>query len=133
MSNVAIRRAFEIELNRINVIPTSWEDVDFSPQADTPYREVNMMFARPENPTFGDNHYRQRGYCQITLKWPQNSGAGEVGEYAELIRNQFHRGLSLVADAITTVVELTPEVGNGKVVGDRYVVIVFVRFYADIY
>lgn len=134
MSNLAIRRGLEVKLNSLaEKLPTAWENDDFSAPANAPYQEVYLLFAKPENPTMGDEHYRQRGIFQITLRYPQNTGAEAAGLRAELLRKTFKRGLSVVANGVTTIIDETPEIGEGRNVGDRYVIVVRVRFYADIF
>jgi hypothetical protein len=90
------------------------------------------MLARPENPTFGDDFYRQRGYLQINLSFPLNEGPAPAGKRGDLLRDTFRRGLSWVNDNVTTTVEETPEIGKGSVEANRYVVQVFIRFFADV-
>ncbi len=132
MSNVAIRKALEVKLKSITPdFPTAWENVSFAPE-EWPYQEVNVLFATPDNPTMGDGYYRQRGFLQVTLKYIKNEGPGDIDARAKLLRDSFFRGLSLVADGVTTIIEWTPEIGPGAIEGDRFVVIVKVRFYADI-
>lgn len=135
MSNAAIRRALETRLGTVNpALATAWENVDFDPPgADTPYQIANTMFAAPENPTMGQRHYRQRGIFQISLQYPTNEGPGAAQTRAELLRNTFFRGLSIAADGVTTIVDRTPEVATGAVEGDRYVINIRIRFYADIF
>lgn len=134
MSNLAIRRALEGALNDMAVpLSTAWENDPFEPQADVPYQEAYMLYAKPENPTPGNEYYRQRGILQLTLRYPQNSGAGDVGERAELVRKTFSRGLSFEADGVTTHIDETPEVPGGSAIGDRYVIVMRIRFYADIF
>ncbi|CAB4131771.1 Protein of unknown function DUF4128 [uncultured Caudovirales phage] len=134
MSNLAIRQGLEVKL--ASVLPplsTAWENDPFEPQADVPYQEAYLLFAKPENPTMGDGFYRQRGILQITLRYPLNAGPKDVGERAELLRETFHRGLSVVANGVRTTIDETPEVPGGSIVGDRYVIVMRVRFYADLF
>lgn len=134
MSTNAISKAFEAELDNLQpVLPTALENVNFTGNDSQPYQMLYMRFARAENPSMGDNHYRQRGYCQLVLSYPSNEGGGDASSRADLIREHFHRGLSMTADGVTTIVDETPEIGSGSNEGDRYKINVFVRFYADIF
>lgn len=129
----SISKALETRLAAIaEPLPTQWENSDFSPVEGQPYQEAYVLYAAPENPTLGDDFWRQRGYLQVSLRFPANTGKAAVFERAGQIAAWFKRGLSLEADGITTVIERTPEVTNGTKDGDRFVVNVKARFYADI-
>lgn len=133
MSNLAIRRALEVFLAELQPnFPTAWENDDFE-ESDIAYQQVNLLFAKPDNPTMGDGFYRQRGIFQVTLRFPQNTGSQAAAEHAEMIREAFKRGLSLEADGVTTKIDETPEVSEGRNIEGRYVILVRIRFYADIF
>ncbi len=134
MSNLNIKAAIETRVSQlVPSLPTLFENSNYSPVKGQPFQEVWLLFSKPENPTFGDNFYRQRGYMQVDLRYPTNTGGGDAGLRAELLRDWFPRGLSLEAGGVTTIVENTPEISNGVIEGDRYVIRVRVRFYANIY
>lgn len=69
---------------------------------------------------------------QVNLMFPTGGGPGAAEQRGKLLQLAFHRGLSLAADGITTVIDETPEVTGGAVEDDRFVVKVFIRFYAYI-
>jgi hypothetical protein len=132
MSNNKIRKALERALKAFDPdFPTAWENVNFEPE-EWPYQSVAILFAEPENPTMGDDFYRQRGFMQVKLYYPLNVGPGTVEARAELLRTAFKRGLSLEADGVITVIDRTPEIAPGANEADRYVVLVRIRFYANI-
>lgn len=134
MSNLAIRRAMETRLASIEPsIATAWENDDFEPVEGVPYQEAYMLYARPENPTMGDGFYRQRGYMQVTLRYPLNTGPYDAGLRGEMIREAFKRGLSVQADGVETKIDETPEVPGGAVIDGRYVIVMRIRFYADLF
>lgn len=133
MSQLKIKKAFEEYLDGLQPpIETTYDNVNFKPTADVPYQFVSILFAKPENPSLGDDFYRERGYLQVSLKYPQNIGAGDAMARGELIRGWFKRGLSLEEGGVTAIVEETPEIRPGNNEGDRYVVNVFVRFFSNI-
>lgn len=130
---LAISKAMEVRLKAFDAdFPTQWENSNFTPVSGTAYQAANVLFAEPENPTMGDDFWRQRGYLQVQLRFPSNTGKAAAFTRAGQLQSWFKRGLSLEADGITTVVEKTPEVTNGANDGDRYVVNVRIRFYANI-
>ncbi len=133
-TNAAIASALEVRLAALQPpISTSYENVNFNPVAGVAYQVATVMFAEPENPTLGDDFYRQRGYLQVQLRYPSNTGKAAAFQRAGLIQSWFKRGLSLEADSVTTIIEKTPEVSNGANDSDRYIVNVYIRFYANIY
>lgn len=132
MSNIAIRAALETAVKALpDNLPTAWQNVAFA-IPDAPYQRVDVLFATPENPTLGDGFYRQRGFMQISLRYPVNEGSGDSAERGEMLRRAFRRGLSLEANGVTTIIDRTPHVPEGVVDGDRFVVNVRITFYADI-
>lgn len=132
MSVVAVRAALETALNAMSpALSTAWENAAFVPVAGTPYQQVNILFATPDNLEFGSNH-RELGYMQVRLNYPQGVGTATAAARAELIRTTFYRGASFTSGGVTVVIEKTPEVSPGSVEGDRFVIPVKVRFYANI-
>ncbi|MDD5385349.1 MAG: phage tail terminator-like protein [Gallionella sp.] len=133
MSVVNIRAALETALNAMTpALATAWENSAFSPPGQTtPFQQVAILFAQPENLEFGSS-YRQAGYMQITLQYPLQTGPSAAATRAELIKSVFPRGASFVKSGTTVVIEKTPEVSPGYVDGDRYSVPVKVRFFSNI-
>lgn len=131
MSNKAIRKALEKHLVELDDFPTAFENQKFTPE-EWPYQQVNILFAAPENPTMGDGFFRQRGFMSIRLLYPLNAGPGAIETRAELLRATFKRGLSLIADGVTTIIDRTPEIAPGAIEADRFVVTVRIQFFANI-
>lgn len=128
-----IRSALETALNSMNpALATAWENAPFTPISGTPYQAVNLLFAKPDNPTFGGNMYREQGIFQITLFYPLQAGPANAAARAELLRTTFARGLSFINGGITTIIKETPEISPGSVDGDRWMVPVKIRFFANI-
>lgn len=114
-------------------LATAWENQNFSPVPDTPYQEVHLIPASPDNSTMGDSHYRERGILQVSLKYPVNGGAAAAMARAELIRDTFFRGASFTSGGVTTRISATPNIGRGTVVSDRWVLPVSISYFADIF
>jgi uncharacterized protein DUF4128 len=136
VSNDNIKLALERALAQVpGALPetqTQRENVAFEPQANLEYWRVTFFFIKPQNPTFGDGLYVQTGYMQVLLCWPEGVGTGAPIALAEAIRTRFKRGLSFVANSVTTTIDGTPEISNGRVESDRYCVPIRVRFFANI-
>lgn len=132
MSAVKIRAALEVALNAMSpALSTAWENAAFVPVPGTPYQQVNVLFASPDNIEFGRTH-RESGFMQVKLMYPLQVGTSAAAARAELIRSTFYRGASFTSSGVTVVVERTPEISPGSVDGDRYAIPVKVRFFANI-
>lgn len=133
MSNLAIRAALETRLAALFPdFPTAFENAEFDEPEKDPFQEAYVLFSDPDNPTMGDEFYRQRGIFQITCRFPLLEGSENAGLHGEILRQGFARGLSLSADGVTTHIERTPAIGNGSNIAGRWVIIVRVTFYADV-
>ena len=109
MSIIAIRAALETAVNTINpALSSTWENVPFTPVTGTPYQQVNILFAAPENPEFGPMQ-RQSGYMQIMLMYPLNTGTAAINARAELIKTAFPVSRSFVSGGVTVSIDKTPE------------------------
>lgn len=131
MSLVSIRAALEAALAAMTpALATAWENAPYTPVVNTPYQRVYLLAADPLNPEMG-THTIERGYLQISLAYPLNTGPATAGARAELIRDTFYRGRSFTAGGVTVIVEKTPEVSPAIIEADRYVLPVKVRFFAN--
>lgn len=133
MSQVSIRAALETALNALApAIATAWENVTFAPPASsTPYQAAFILFAEPENPEAGAVRF-ERGIFQVNLLYPLKAGDSTARARAEMVRTAFYRGRSMSSGGVTVVVEKTPEAGQGTVSGDRWLIPVKIRFFAQL-
>jgi hypothetical protein len=132
MAVTQIRRALEIALNAITpAISSAWENMDFTPQGGTPYQDVYLLPAEPENPEFGGSIYRERGILQVTLKYPAGTGPSLAAARAELIQSTFFRGASFTNGGLKVIIDRTPEIMPYYVDGDRYCIPVRIRYFAN--
>jgi len=133
MSLINIRAALEAKLNGMaNPISYAWENRPFTPVVDIPYAAVFLLPAAPDNPTMGDDYYREIGIFQVSLFYPIKAGAGVAAARAQLIRAAFKRGTSMTSGAVTVRVSRTPEISQGRVDGDRWMVPVRIVWWAGI-
>lgn len=122
----------ESALNSISpALDTAWENDTYKPTTGTPYQEVSILFAAPENVEYGAG-YRESGYMQVMLKYPLKKGSKDATDRAELIRTTFKRGNSFTHGGVATIVSNTPEIGPGGVEDGRFVIPVRVRFFANV-
>lgn len=133
MSIVSVRAALQTKLNAIpGGIPVAWENVDYTPIAGTPYQAAYVIPAEPENPTMGDDYYREQGIFQISLFYPIQNGTLTCETRAELIRTTFKRGESMTSGSVTVRINKTPEISQGRVDGDRWMIPIKIRYFAGI-
>lgn len=134
MSIGNVRIALESALNGMAPsVQTAWENVPFTPTPGTAYQAAYLLPAEPENPTYGDNYHRLIGIFQINLFYPLQAGPKAAADRAELIKATFCRGASFTSGSVTTTIQRTPEVGQGRVDGERWMVPVKIRFYAGVF
>jgi len=129
----AIVAALETHLRTLPELPpVAWENVNFTPVNGTPYVAPFTLFTEPDDAGFRDSSNIQRGYMQIGLHFPTNTGAGAARTLAKRLRRHFPRGSSYVAGGVKTNILATPEITGGTIEEGRYVVRVRVRFYAEL-
>lgn len=134
MSITAIRAALETKLNTITpAVSTAWENIAFTPVTGTAYQACYTLRAEPNNSTAGDGYYQERGIFQVNLFYPVGAGPATAEARAILIRTAFKRGTVLTSGTTKVNIISTPEIGAGRVEGDRWMVPVRVRWTAGIY
>lgn len=133
MSLAAVRAALETALNAMSpALSTAWENDAFSPpEAGTAYQAVNLLLAEPLNQEIG-RRYVERGFMQVSLRYPLDAGPAAASERAQALRTTFYRGASFTTSGITTIIERTPEIMSGFRDGDRWTIPVRIRFYAEV-
>lgn len=132
MSFPEISVALEGQLRLLsNLLPTQVENVVFNtPQGA--YQRLNYIPAPPENPAIGGHFKREVGYFQVTLLYPLNQGTQAVRAEAERIRSWFPRGSSYQSGGVTVTIDRDGAIGPGVVGGDRYIVPISIRYFANI-
>ena len=134
MSVIKVRQALEIPLFAMTpALATAYDNFPYTPITNTPYQRVTLVPSMPDNSTFGDNHYQERGLLFIELHYPINNGSVTAATRAELIRTTFKRGASFTNGGVTVIIEKTPEIGQGMVLDAFWVLPVRVRYYAEVF
>lgn len=132
MSNKQVRIALETALKTVSSgFATAWENTNFEPKNGVPYQIVNLLFAQPDNPEYGTG-YREQGIFQVTIMYPLLTGTKDSTDRADLLRNTFERGKSFSSGSVSVIIDRTPEVVAGRRDGDRWAVVVKIRWHADI-
>lgn len=135
MSQTKIRAALETALNAMTpALATAWENNTFTPPVATvPYQKAVILYSQPENPSFGDAFYREKGIFQVTLFYPLKQGTSAITARGELLRSIFKRGATFIKDDICVTIERTPEIPSGTPDGDRWAMPVKIRFFSHIF
>lgn len=121
MSIVNISAAFEIRLGLMApALATAYENQPFTPVTGTPYQRTRLLPAQPENPTLGDDYYREVGFFEIVLFYPINQGRGAAQARADAIAQHFKRGTFMTQGGDVVKVTRTPTIGPAVQDGDRY-------------
>lgn len=132
MSIVSIRAALETALAGMTpALATAYENSPYTPVNGIPYQRAYMVFADPDNRAYGPD-YTEQGYMQISLFYPLQTGSAAANARAQLLRTTFKRGTDFTSGGITTTIALTPSVSPAFNDGDRYVLPVKIRFFAQI-
>ena len=134
MSIISVRAALEAKLNAMTpALASSWENVPFTPVAGTAYQAAYVLPATPSNPTLGDGFYREQGLFQVSLFYPLQTGTLTAATRAQAIRTAFKRGTTMTSGSVKVIVDRTPEIGQGRVDGDRWMIPCKIRWYAGVY
>lgn len=132
METLLVRRALEKQLKLIDpTFPTAYENVSFTTPSG-PYQRCKLVPGAPENPSIGDDYYREVGQFIVFLCYPVNTGTADVLTKASNIRDHFQRGSTYSESGIQVRIEYTPQIAGGINVDDRYIVPVIIEYFADI-
>lgn len=134
MSIVKIRSALEIALFTMSpALSTAYENFPYKPELGVDFQSAVLFPATPDNTTLGDGYYMERGIFSVTLHYAVENGSAAATTRAELIKALFKRGASFTSGGVTTVVEKTPQIGNGQVDDGRWVLPIRIRYYAQVF
>lgn len=133
MAIIEIKRAAERHLNNLTPsVPTAWEGVSFTP-TEILYQRVQFNIRPPTDPVLGTGFHREQMTMQVFVVGPINKGTAEIINRAELIRNHFSKGLTMLEDGIRIHVLNTPQVTGTSVASDRVICPVLIELVAEVY
>lgn len=134
MSLIHVRQALEIAL--FNIAPSidiAWENNSYTPTVGVPWIRAVLMPATPENPTYGSDYHRLHGIFYIEFNYQKNTGSQAAVTRAELTKAVFKRSASFTNNGLTVVIERTPEIGQGSVIGDWFIIPWRARWYSEVF
>ena len=129
-----IKKALERRLNAITPsVPTGFENVEFDPPVGVMYQRCQFIIKKPQDPTLTVGFSRERLQLQVFITDMKGIGTNSVLARAELIRNTFAKGLSLVEAGTRIYVLETPHIGSVFPVQDRIIVPVMIDVIGEVY
>ena len=136
MSDKLIRSLFEGRLGtwaaaRVPALPVAWENVSFTPPANTYLRAFLLRGATTSRDLAGDNRNRV-GVFQINIVCPAGNGAGAAESIATELDALFPMNLRLSSGAFW-VQQVTPLRLWAPDSSDRYLLPVDFEYRADTY
>lgn len=133
MSIAKIRAAFETRLATLSpALATAYENGSYAPVAGTPYQRINLLPNTPEDAVLGSLIYFEIGIFQVMLCYPMGNGPGTAEARAQLVKDLFKRGTSMVQGGVTVTVMRAPSVAGGFIDGDRYCVPISIRYQSQV-
>ena len=114
-------------------LPTALEGISFTPPATGMYQRLQFLISRPTDPVFGRGYYRENIEVQIFVVDKLDVGTTEAESRAELIRDWFHKGLTLVEGNFRMHVLRTPHVSSAAISADRIIVPVLIPLVVEVY
>ena len=132
-----IRKAFEKSLvtmpQGLGTANTAYENTTFTPKADFPHQLSRLVPLPVENPTFGDNYNREIGFYQVVLSYPKGKGVGTLATMADMVKDYFKRGTTLVEGSDKIIIDRTPEISSVYINDNRAEITIRIRYYSEQY
>jgi len=133
MSDFSIRKGLQARLLSMpGAVTTAKENSKFDPVDGVAYQTAELVPLPPDNPTYGDNFYREKGFYRIRIHFPLQKGEGAASLYAQQLRDWFKRGSSISVDGIDVRILRTPLIGSGVIFNNRYTRTIDVEYFASI-
>lgn len=133
MALVQVKKACERLLkNSFPTLKIAYEGVSFTPPNNELYLRVTFNIARPDDVVLGANYYRENIVLGIFVVDTANKGTTNALTKAEEIRNVFHKGLTLVEDAIRMHIFTTPQIAGTSATSDKVVIPIRISITAEV-
>jgi uncharacterized protein DUF4128 len=114
------------------------ENVTFKPSAPegqrpVPWVRLDLLPARPSNPTQGEGFRREQGILQATVSAPSGGGPQQATAIADVLASYFRRGWSSSEGTTKVWVDLDPFLGPGVPDGAWFRIPLSIPYQADIF
>jgi Bacteriophage related domain of unknown function len=128
-----IKKATERRLNAITpTVPTGYEGVEFTPPVNAMYQRCQLVFNQVLDPSFPIGYHREEVQLQVFVCDIKGKGTGTAIARAELLRSNFHKGLSLTEGNTSVRVLSTPKIGSAFIAQDRIIIPVIVDLTCEV-
>ena len=130
-----IKKLLEQRLNALStgIILTAFENAPFTPVNGVAWQKCDMLPAKTQNPTMGDDFKRDAGIFQVTLAYPLNVGAGAAIVRAKVIAEGFKRGYTMNDGTLRVLIDESPSIAQGIPDGAWYKLPISIPYVADVY
>lgn len=106
-------------------IDTVFENTAYKPTSGKPYQELYFLPAKPDSIVIDDTIVEQRGFFQITLRYPAGKGVKDALERAEVYAKAFKVG-TVLENKVYIIAPTSIDILGTD--GDRYSVAVSIYF-----
>lgn len=129
---VNIKRACEKRLASLApTLQTGYEGVSFTPPNGM-YQRCQFVILRPDDPVFGTGYHRENVEFQVFVVDTSGKGTTDALNRAELIRNHFAKGTTLVEGSTPMYVLETPQIAGTTISQGRVIVPVLIPVTAEV-
>lgn len=118
--------------NLTPILPTALEGISFTPPAGM-YQRLQFLIQRPSDPIIGANYHRENIEVQIFVADKLDAGTADAETRAELLRDWFHKRLTLEEGNVRIHVLRTPHVSSAVIAADRIIVPVLIPLTVEVY
>ena len=128
-----IRSALETRLLSITpAMSTALENVPFTPASGVPYQRSNLLPNTPDDGQMASSVYFEKGIFQVMICFPIGTGPGAAEARAQLVKNAFKRGTTLVQSGVTVIIMNQPSVASAMIEEDRFCIPISVRYQSQL-
>ena len=132
-SLIKSKRACEKHLSTLTpTLPIAYEGVVFTPPNGM-YESCQFVIQSPDDPVFGAGYFRERFDFQVFVIGPYNKGTTDALERAELIRDHFHKGLTLTEEDVTLHFLRTPKIAGSVISEGRIIIPILISVMSEVY
>jgi len=133
MSIIEAQTAIRTRLAALTpALPTALEGIPFTAPTGM-YQRLQFVISPPTDPTFGTYFHRENIQVQIFVADKLDVGTAGAIARAQVLRDWFHKGLTLTESGVRMHVLSTPQIAGATVASDRIIVPVLIPLTVEVY
>jgi len=133
MSIIEAQTAIRTRLAALTpALPTALEGIPFTAPTGM-YQRLQFVITPPTDPTFGTYFHRENIQVQIFVADKLDVGTAGAITRAQVLRDWFHKGLTLTESGVRMHVLSTPQIAGATVASDRIIVPVLIPLTVEVY